>query len=232
MEKPIRILMFGNFGDKDTVNEGELISGSRKVYYKQVSSFQNIYKGIQDFKPDLLLAERQTVDEKSAKLLEFTQEIPLTIVNKIPINAAALNELARTMGNLAIPDNEMVILNNTGKIISILATSLINTRSDNSHMRITHSLRLLAHCVDAQKVELYLFEDSQNKKIAEWADLTVQKQLEAGIGVTGSWSWLMSEVKKFKIVILPDVSTLPDIAKEERTCFSRLGIQAIAAVPL
>jgi len=121
------------------------------------------------------------------------------------------------------------------KLISTLATTLINSDYRKIDTLIMNSLRLLGKFLASDRVSLVLFdlEKRSFEYVFQWCNSAVKKNIQFN-----QWKnpndlpWFFSQISSFSIIETTSMDSLPPEAVNERDWLSRSGFNSIMYVPL
>lgn len=121
------------------------------------------------------------------------------------------------------------------KLISTLATTLINSDYRKIDTLIMNALRLLGKFLASDRVSLVLFnlEKLSFEYVFQWRNSAVKKNIQFN-----QWKnphdlpWFFSQINSFSIIETTSIDSLPPEATNERAWLSRSGFNSIMYVPL
>jgi two-component system phosphate regulon sensor histidine kinase PhoR len=121
------------------------------------------------------------------------------------------------------------------KLISTLATTLINSDYRKIDTLIMNALRLLGKFLANDRVSLVLFNSEKQsfEYVFQWYNSALKKNIQFN-----QWKnphdlpWFFSQIKSFSIIETTSIDSLPPEATNERAWLSRSGFSSIMYVPL
>jgi PAS domain S-box-containing protein len=121
------------------------------------------------------------------------------------------------------------------KLISTLATTLINSDYRKMDTLIVNALRLLGKFLANDRVSLVLFNSEKQsfEYVFEWHNSAVKKNVQFN-----QWKnphdlpWFFSQINNFSIIETTSIDSLPPEATKERDWLRRSGFNSIMYVPL
>ncbi|MBE0662011.1 MAG: PAS domain S-box protein [Bacteroidales bacterium] len=121
------------------------------------------------------------------------------------------------------------------ELILNLTSSFINIRLADIDDQIVFSLKSIGSFIGADRSYVFLFDDDMrtmsntHESVTENTTSVINELQEL---TTSDFPWWMNNLKKNRPIIIPDVSELPELAKNEKEIFLRQNIQSLFAVPM
>lgn len=127
-------------------------------------------------------------------------------------------------------------LNEFKELILNLSSSFINIRLADIDDQIVFSLKSIGSFIGADRSYVFLFDDDEmqsmsntHESVTENTSSVIDELQELP---TIEFPWWMDNLKKNRPIIIPDVSELPELAKNEKAIFIRQNILSLFAVPM
>ncbi len=121
------------------------------------------------------------------------------------------------------------------KLISTLATTLINSDFRKIDSLIMNALRLLGKFLVSDRVSLVLFnpEKKSFEYIFQWHNSAAREEIGSSLWENpADLPWFYSQLISFSIIEITSINSLPPEANIERAWLSRSGLNSIMYVPL
>jgi GAF domain-containing protein len=119
------------------------------------------------------------------------------------------------------------------KVITAVATHLINLAPDDIDNGINHILRLIGQHMEADRSIVVLLQHQRVRDSYEWCapGITSNPQFFYDL-LLEDYPWLLSQLKHQRYVHIPQVEQLPPEAHREKTVMQRQALRSFITIPL
>lgn len=168
------------------------------------------------------------------------ETVPVVIVKDLSLGSGLLRLINKCFVDNSNPKDHSNSIKTAdqvkfSKLITILATTLINTGHEKLNVIMTNSLGLLGRFTGAERVVINLLNTdfSGFKCEYEWKDASVKEITFPEIfDIRNQGEWLIDQIRMFNVIAVPSVSEMPSDAERTKDVLIEQGVVSFLAVPL
>ncbi|MCF6157466.1 MAG: PAS domain S-box protein [wastewater metagenome] len=122
------------------------------------------------------------------------------------------------------------------ELIAVISTSFINLAPSEVDTGIHYALEMIGSFVDVDRSYVFLYSDSNEKTMDnthEWCAEGIESQMKNLKGISvDQFPWGMEKLKRFEVVHVPSVSSMPEYARAERELQRSQSVLSFIVVPM